>query len=682
TAGRTLLPMRTVFEALGAQVFWDRATQTALGTRGAVTVRMTMNSTTAYINDRAVILDVPAQLINDSTYVPLRFPAEAFGAETNWDGAAQTVTITLPGIPTPTLTPAPAPAPTPTPTPTLTPTPQPGTVTGVVAGSDPARVVLTVDDTLAAYPVTDSTIILRRGQQVAATELQPGDQAEVQHDAQGNATVVRATFEFVEGVVVARVPNQILLDVRDDLFVVQPQAAVTVFGTNQPAQYADIDNGDTVVLRVTPGTSRVWAIAIKTATVAPTPTPIPVPDGPVIRRFYSNATTPLRAGQTLRVTLEGTPGGTASFDIGTVRKGIALREVRNTPGRYQLDWVVPTDLNVLGVPLVGHLTVGRLGTSVAQSAEPVTIDTIPPVISVFGPARDQQTAIRQPDIAVWIADENGSGVNFAASAWALLSGSSSLPISLTRQEQLVTLSFSPLPPGLITLVVDAHDLAGNRTRVEWSFTVVTSIPAVAPRLSGTHDAAGKALTTGEVLTVSLSGPSGGQADFSLGQWQQIPMTELPNQPGTYRGAFTVPHLPADRQETVNARLRPRQGALLTTTLAPPVAFTRQRDLAPVILRPALDEHVGQTVVVEGTTKPLAQVDCIITWRGLILGLIQQTGQLAKARLTADNQGHFRTEPIPLGVASLAAAKDITYTLKVTATAGGQTSDEVTVTFGQ
>ncbi|MGI5819443.1 MAG: copper amine oxidase N-terminal domain-containing protein, partial [Armatimonadota bacterium] len=45
TAGRTLLPMRTVFEALGAQVFWDRATQTALGTRGAVTVRMTINST-------------------------------------------------------------------------------------------------------------------------------------------------------------------------------------------------------------------------------------------------------------------------------------------------------------------------------------------------------------------------------------------------------------------------------------------------------------------------------------------------------------------------------------------------------------------------------------------------------------------------------------------------------------
>lgn len=62
-SGRTLLPMRMVFEALGAQVGWDNATQTAIGTRGDVVVRMTINSRNAYINDRLVVLDVPAQLI-------------------------------------------------------------------------------------------------------------------------------------------------------------------------------------------------------------------------------------------------------------------------------------------------------------------------------------------------------------------------------------------------------------------------------------------------------------------------------------------------------------------------------------------------------------------------------------------------------------------------------------------
>ena len=94
--GRVLLPMRMVFEALGAQVGWQEATQTAVGTRGDITVRMTINSRVAYVNDRAVMLDVPAQLLGGSTYMPVRFPAEAFGATVGYTAATQTVTIELP----------------------------------------------------------------------------------------------------------------------------------------------------------------------------------------------------------------------------------------------------------------------------------------------------------------------------------------------------------------------------------------------------------------------------------------------------------------------------------------------------------------------------------------------------------------------------------------------------------
>ncbi len=99
--GRVLLPMRLVFEALQAHVTWEAATQTAIGARGDTIVRMTINSPTAYINDRAVTLDVPPQLIGGSTYMPVRFPAEAFGAYVGWNGATQTVTITLPGAGSP-----------------------------------------------------------------------------------------------------------------------------------------------------------------------------------------------------------------------------------------------------------------------------------------------------------------------------------------------------------------------------------------------------------------------------------------------------------------------------------------------------------------------------------------------------------------------------------------------------
>ena len=106
--GRVMLPMRLVFESLQATVRWEAATQTAIGTRTDTTVRMTINSKTAYINDRAVTLDVPPQLINESTYMPVRFPAEAFGAHVGWDQATRTVTITLPLV-APVVPPEPAP---------------------------------------------------------------------------------------------------------------------------------------------------------------------------------------------------------------------------------------------------------------------------------------------------------------------------------------------------------------------------------------------------------------------------------------------------------------------------------------------------------------------------------------------------------------------------------------------
>jgi len=94
-SGRVLLPMRTVFEALHATVGWDGATQTASAVREDTTVAMTIGQATAYIDGNPVALDVPAQLINGHTYVPVRFPAEAFGADVGWNQSTQTVSISL-----------------------------------------------------------------------------------------------------------------------------------------------------------------------------------------------------------------------------------------------------------------------------------------------------------------------------------------------------------------------------------------------------------------------------------------------------------------------------------------------------------------------------------------------------------------------------------------------------------
>jgi hypothetical protein len=91
--GRTMVPMRSIFEALGARVQWTEATQTVLATRDTTRVQLTIGELTALVNDHSVPLDVPAMMYRGSTMVPLRFVSEAMGADVRWSGADQKVSI-------------------------------------------------------------------------------------------------------------------------------------------------------------------------------------------------------------------------------------------------------------------------------------------------------------------------------------------------------------------------------------------------------------------------------------------------------------------------------------------------------------------------------------------------------------------------------------------------------------
>lgn len=90
---RTLVPLRTIFEALGATVDWNGDTQTVTSTRNNTTVSLTIGSDVMTKNDTTVALDVPAQLIGERTLVPVRAIAEAFGSSVDWNGETQTVII-------------------------------------------------------------------------------------------------------------------------------------------------------------------------------------------------------------------------------------------------------------------------------------------------------------------------------------------------------------------------------------------------------------------------------------------------------------------------------------------------------------------------------------------------------------------------------------------------------------
>lgn len=90
---RVVVPFRKIFAALEAEVSWDEATRTATAKGANTTVKITEDSTTAYINGEAAELDVAATIIDGRFVVPIRFVSEALDKIVYWDGEKNTVVI-------------------------------------------------------------------------------------------------------------------------------------------------------------------------------------------------------------------------------------------------------------------------------------------------------------------------------------------------------------------------------------------------------------------------------------------------------------------------------------------------------------------------------------------------------------------------------------------------------------
>lgn len=101
---RTLVPLRAIFEALGAQVEWDDATKTVISAKDNRTCVLQIGNASMFVSVTtdnktdtvAKTLDVPAKIKDDRTLIPLRAVSEAYNCQVDWDGDTRTVTITSP----------------------------------------------------------------------------------------------------------------------------------------------------------------------------------------------------------------------------------------------------------------------------------------------------------------------------------------------------------------------------------------------------------------------------------------------------------------------------------------------------------------------------------------------------------------------------------------------------------
>ncbi|WP_245856124.1 copper amine oxidase N-terminal domain-containing protein [Paenibacillus rigui] len=94
--GSTFVPLRSIFEMLGAKVEWNGSTSTVTASKDQNVIRLTIGSRTATRNGQQISLDAPPLNLNGTTMVPVRFIAESFGAKVDWAADTRTVQISTP----------------------------------------------------------------------------------------------------------------------------------------------------------------------------------------------------------------------------------------------------------------------------------------------------------------------------------------------------------------------------------------------------------------------------------------------------------------------------------------------------------------------------------------------------------------------------------------------------------
>jgi hypothetical protein len=91
-AGHTYVPMRGVFEKMGADVRWDASSRAVVAQKGDKTIKIPSGGQ-ALVNGQPVTMEAPAFIANGRTMIPLRFVAETLGAQVSWDSSDRKVNI-------------------------------------------------------------------------------------------------------------------------------------------------------------------------------------------------------------------------------------------------------------------------------------------------------------------------------------------------------------------------------------------------------------------------------------------------------------------------------------------------------------------------------------------------------------------------------------------------------------
>jgi len=340
--GRVLVPLRGIFERLGATVDYDPQSQHIVAVRGPQTVELTIGSRQAHVNSNATLLDVPAFTIAGRTMVPLRFISESLGANVQWVEASRAILIGSTGASPPAPPAAQVPPPPPAQSQTIS-----GRLLSVSAGDHPQIVVRSngQDYTITVMPETSIfryNAQSRAGGSAPLGSLERGDHVTVDMNGQYQASKITAEYRVAASGRIATVNgrNRTVTLANGAAFVVLNDARITLNG--QAADFSALQNGRNARFLVIEGTNEAYVVNVADAS-AQTPAPSSV-NAPLIASPGNGAT----VSSTFSVEGSALPGALVVVRAQPRLLGNTVQQqaVANSAGRWK------ANMNVSSIPFV------------------------------------------------------------------------------------------------------------------------------------------------------------------------------------------------------------------------------------------------------------------------------------------------------------------------------------------
>lgn len=463
--------VRPAAQALGADVATDAQRKTVTITTLLRQVVFTLDDPWATVNGQRVRLTAPARRSRARIVLPLRALAQAFGAAVSYDRLSHRVMVSVAstGAPFARATSAARGSSTST---------IEGTVTLVSAASRPPAVEINSNGTNYTLSVPEGTSVEFRDVHGAVSgsgvlsSVKPGDALIATLDAGGHLIAIADMFSAINGTIAA-VADQSMVLTSGKVIAADP-ATVSVTLDGKLAQFSSLRAGDKVSVRADPKSGKVRDVVALTPggfAVSATSTPSsPQGTGSAVRitNVGENANhVAFRAGQTLKVWAEGTPGARAFFDLSNVIIDNPMREVR--AGRYEGDYFVGVGTNLTDAPVLVRLSRGG-ETALAEAPDPLTIVTTPPVVKETAPAADARINTSRPNIFATFATVGDKGLD-PASLRLIVNGRDVSTLA-TRTPTFV--SYYPpaeISSGPVLVEVKGSDIAGNTLDYRWSFVI-------------------------------------------------------------------------------------------------------------------------------------------------------------------------------------------------------------------